>query len=78
MRAVHHDVAVLEGARVRPLAVDGVVLREVRAGLARAGELVDVHELELGVLVREAERKAADAAETCARTGARTEGGCER
>ena len=38
--------------------MDRVVLGEVRGGFARAGELVDVDELELGVVVREAEREA--------------------
>ena len=49
---------------LRPLAVDRVVLGEVRGGFARAGELVDVDKLELGVVVREAEREASDATET--------------
>ena len=44
--------------------MDRVVLGEVRGGFARAGELVDVDELELGVVVREAEPEASDATET--------------
>ena len=62
--AVDDDVPVDEGAIFGPLAVDRVVLGEVRGGFARAGELVDVDKLELGVVVREAEREASDATET--------------
>jgi len=62
--AVDDDVPVDKGAIFRPLSVDRVVLGEVRGGFARAGELVDVDELELGVVVREAEREASDATET--------------
>ena len=62
--AVDDDVPVDEGAIFRPLSVDRVVLGEVRGGFARAGELVDVDKLELGVVVREAEREASDATET--------------
>jgi hypothetical protein len=63
LAVVHLDGAVHERATVRPLPVDGIVLREVSAALARPGELVDVHELQLGVIEREAEREAPDAAE---------------
>ena len=48
--------------RPLPLAVHGVVLVEVRGGLAGA-DLVDVHELELGVLPRQPQRQAPDAPE---------------
>jgi hypothetical protein len=62
--SVDDDVPVDEGAILGPLPVDGIVLGEVGGRLARAGELVYVNKLQLGVVVREAEREASDASET--------------
>lgn len=65
VRPVHDDgvLARVVLAVVRPVPVDRIVFGQIRAALSRARVLVDVDELQRGVVVREAEREAADAAE---------------